>query len=332
MTQERMSIMDRSNTPSSLLDSGAQASVKKRRAALKRWDAPIAGYLFISPWLIGFFGLSLYPMLLSLYYSFTNYKLMEPMEWVGSRNYERIFMNDDKFLQSVKVTFLYVLGSVPLKLAAALFVAILLNKAVRGISLYRTAIYFPSLIGGSIAVSLLWRNIFGVDGIFNKMLGSIGIQGIGWITNPSTALWSLILLAVWQFGSSMVIFLAGLKQIPSEMYEASSVDGANRFVQFYRITLPMLSPTIYFNLIMGVINAFQMFTSSYVITGGGPMNSTLVYAVYLYERAFGRYELGYASALAWIMLIMIAVVAVLINWSSKYWVFYETEAGKGEGK
>ncbi|WP_127530619.1 carbohydrate ABC transporter permease [Paenibacillus kobensis] len=305
---------------------------KKRGSWLKRWDAPIAGYLFILPWIIGFFGLTLYPMLLSLYYSFTNYTLMEDVKWVGFKNYDRIFMHDDKFIQSIKVTFLFVLGSVPLKLIAALLVAVVLNRAVRGISFYRTSIYFPSLIGGSIAVSLLWRNIFGVDGFFNKMLASIGIDAPGWITNPHTALWSLIMLSVWQFGSSMVIFLAGLKQIPADLYEASSVDGANKVTQFWKVTLPMLSPTIYFNLIMGVINAFQMFTSAYVITNGGPMNSTYVYALYLYERAFGRYQLGYASALAWIMLIMIVIVAALIAWSSKYWVFYEADTGRGKRK
>lgn len=305
----------------------AGTNSKKRRSNLKRWDAPIAGYLFISPWLLGFIGLTASPMLLSLYYSFTDYTLMEPISWIGFNNYIKIFTADAKFLTSVKVTFLYVLASVPLKLLAALFVAMILNKAVRGISAYRTAIYFPSLIGGSIAVSLLWRNIFGVDGFFNEILRTFGIQGQGWITNPSTALWSLIMLTVWQFGSSMVIFLAGLKQIPSDLYEASSVDGAGRLTQFFRITVPMLSPTIYFNLVMGVINSFQMFTSAYVITNGGPMNSTYVYALYLYERAFNRYQLGYASALAWIMLLMIVVVSAIIAVTSKYWVFYQAETG-----
>ncbi|ASA23930.1 carbohydrate ABC transporter permease [Paenibacillus donghaensis] len=294
---------------------------------LSRWDAPVAGYLFIAPWLIGFLWLTAYPMLLSLYYSFTDYTLMESIDWVGFKNYIKMFTNDAKFVQSVKVTFLYVLASVPLKLVAALFVAVILNKAVKGISAYRTAIYFPSLIGGSIAVSLLWSNMFGVDGFFNKLLDLVGIQGIGWITNPGTALGSLILLNTWQFGSAMVIFLAGLKQIPKDLYEASSVDGASRWTQFRSITLPMLSPTLYFNLIMGVISAFQMFTSAFVITRGGPMNSTYVYALYLYEQAFNRYQLGYASALAWVMLIMIVVVTALISGSSKYWVFYETDMG-----
>lgn len=308
------------------------ATFKKRKRFLGRWESPIAGYLFISPWLIGFLLLTLYPMLLSLYYSFTDYTLMKDIKWVGFRNYHRIFMDDDKFVQSIKVTFYYVIASVPLKLIAALLVAVILNRAVRGISAYRVAIYFPSLIGGSIAVSMLWRNIFGVDGIFNQFLSIFGIEGTGWISNPKTALWTLILLTVWQFGSSMVIFLAGLKQIPRDLYEASGVDGANKFVQFFKITLPMMTPTIYFNLIMGIINAFQMFTSAYVITNGGPMNSTYVYAVYLYERAFGRYQLGYASSLAWIMLAIIVVFAGAIALTSKYWVFYENESGRGKRK
>ncbi|WP_194541068.1 sugar ABC transporter permease [Paenibacillus sp. FSL W7-1279] len=304
----------------------------RKKPFRKRWDSPLAGYLFISPWLIGFLALTAYPMLLSLYYSFTNYTLMRPIEWVGLDNYERIITADDKFAQSLKLTFYYVLASVPLKLIAALMVALLLKKAVRGISVYRTAIYFPSLIGASIAVSLLWKNIFGVDGFFNQVLGFFGIPGTGWVTNPDTALWSLIGLSVWQFGSSMVIFLAGLKQIPNDLYEASAVDGAGKLKQFFKITLPMLSPTLFFNLIMGVINSFQMFTPAYVITGGGPMNSTYVYALYLYERAFSRYQLGYSSSLAWIMLILIVAAAVIINLTSKYWVFYESESQGGKGK
>ncbi|WIV18358.1 sugar ABC transporter permease [Paenibacillus polygoni] len=305
---------------------------KKRPFFQNKWNDSLTGYLFISPWLIGFLALTAYPLFLSLYYSFTNYTLMQPIEWIGVQNYDRIFTSDPKFINSVKVTFMYVLASVPLKLLAALFVAMILSKEIKGIGFYRTAIYFPSLIGGSIGVSLLWRNIFGVDGIFNKIIGVFGFEGKGWITSPDTALGTLILLTVWQFGSTMVIFLAGLKQIPTDLYEASSVDGANKIVQFFKITLPMLSPIIYFNLIMGVIGAFQMFTSAFVITNGGPMNSTYVYALYLYERAFSRYELGYASALAWIMLVMIVIATLLISYSSKYWVFYETESGRGKRK
>jgi multiple sugar transport system permease protein len=268
-------------------------------------------------------------MMLSLYYSFTDYTLMKGMDWVGFSNYKKILLEDDKFIQSLIVTFKFVIVSVPVRLLAALLVALALNKAVRGISAYRIAIYFPSLIGGSIAVSMLWGTIFGVDGFINRFLQVFGFSGRGWISDPQTALWTLVLLTVWQFGSAMVIFLAGLKQIPRDLYEASAVDGANRFTQAWRITLPMLTPTLYFNLIMGFIGAFQMFTAAYVITRGGPMNSTMVYAVYLYERAFNRYQMGYASSLAWIMLIMIAVVAGIIALTSKYWVFYETESGGG---
>ncbi|MCR2806285.1 carbohydrate ABC transporter permease [Paenibacillus soyae] len=297
--------------------------------ALKRWESPLAGYLFISPWLLGFFALTLYPMMLSLYYSFTDYTLMKGMDWVGFDNYKNILLEDDKFVQSLIVTFKFVVVSVPARLLAALLIALALNKAVTGISAYRIAIYFPSLIGGSIAVSMLWETIFGVDGWMNRFLGVFGIQGRGWISDPQTALWTLVLLTVWQFGSAMVIFLAGLKQIPRELYEASSVDGAGRWTQSWRITLPMLTPVLYFNLIMAVIGAFQMFTAAYVITRGGPMNSTMVYAVYLYERAFNRYQMGYASSLAWILLSMIAVIAGILALTSKYWVFYETESKGG---
>lgn len=293
-----------------------------------RWESPLAGYLFISPWLLGFLLLTMWPMIQSVYYSFTKFTLLEAPEWVGLRNYERIFADDDVFRQSLKVTFLFVAFSVPLKLICALLVAMLLNKKIKGISFYRTFIYLPSLIGSSIAVAILWKNIFGADGFINKLLSVFGVQGISWISNPSTALGTLILLVAWQFGSSMVIFLAGLKQISPELYEASSVDGATKPRQFFSITLPMLSPVILFNLVLQVIGSFQMFTQAFIITKGGPVNSTYMYALYLYDRAFSRYEMGYASALAWILLVIIAVTTALIFASSKYWVFYEAEGGK----
>ncbi|NHN34064.1 carbohydrate ABC transporter permease [Paenibacillus agricola] len=295
---------------------------------IKRWESPIAGYLFISPWLIGFLGLTLYPIVQSLYYSFTDFSLLEEPNWVGFKNYNQILTSDDRFIQAVKVTFLYVVASTPIKLIAALFVAILLAKSIKGMSAYRTAIYFPSLIGGSIAVSILWKNIFGKEGFINNILAMFGIEGTGWVTNPDTALWTLILLVGWQFGSAMVIFLAGLKQIPIDLYEASSVDGAGKMRQFFNITLPMLSPTLYFNTVMGIIGAFQMFTPAMIITNGGPANSTYIYSLYLYERAFSRLQMGYASGLAWIMLLIIVASTALIFLTSKYWVFYENEGGK----
>jgi len=299
-----------------------------KRAFLKRWDSPIAGYLFLSPWLIGFLLLTLGPMGMSLYYAFTDYSLLRAPEWVGLENFKRIFLEDDLFRLSLKVTLLFVVVSVPMKLAFALCVALILNKDVRGMSYYRTMIYFPSLIGTSIAVAILWKNMFSQDGLFNQFLGLLGIEGKAWISDPDTALGTLILLVVWQFGSSMIIFLAGLKQIPADLYEASSVDGASKVKQFFSVTLPMLSPIILFNLVLQTINSFQMFTQAFVITKGGPINSTYVYVMYLYERGFARFQMGYASALAWILLIIIGIATAVIFASAKYWVHYETEGGK----
>ncbi|MFD0696707.1 carbohydrate ABC transporter permease [Paenibacillus sp. GCM10027628] len=303
--------------------------VGSRNFTLKgRWESPVAGYLFISPWLVGFLLLTLWPMVQSVYYSFTKYTLLDSPEWIGLRNYERIFTDDEMFRQSLKITILFVVLSVPIKLISALMVAMALNKKIKGISIYRTFVYLPSLIGSSIAVAILWQNIFGKDGFINKILNFVGVEGISWISNPSTALGTLIILVAWQFGSSMVIFLAGLKQISSELYEASSVDGATKWRQFFSITLPMLSPVLLFNLVLQTIGSFQMFTQAFIITKGGPINSTYMYALYLYDRAFSRYEMGYASALAWILLVVIAIVTALIFASSRYWVFYETEGGR----
>lgn len=290
-----------------------------------RWESPIAGYLFISPWLLGFLLLTLWPMIQSVHYSFTKFTLLDTPEWVGLRNYNRIFIDDEMFRQSLKVTLLFVVLSVPIKLFSALMVAMLMNKKIKGMSVYRTLIYLPSLIGSSIAVAVLWKNIFGIDGFINKFLSLFGIQGVSWISSPGTALVTLIILVAWQFGSSMVIFLAGLKQIPADLYEASSVDGASKVRQFFSITLPMLSPVLLFNLVLQTIGSFQMFTQAFIITKGGPVNSTYMYALYLYDRAFSRYDMGYASALAWILLVIIAIATALIFASSRYWVFYETE-------
>lgn len=298
------------------------------RRVRARWDAPVAGYLFISPWLIGFFILTLWPMIQSLYFSFTDYSLLEKPNWIGLDNFRDLF-RDRFFYNSLKVTFLYVLTSVPFRLAAALFIAMLLAKNIHGMSFYRTLVYLPSLIGGSLAVAVLWRNIFGVDGFVNAVAGWFGIAPKNWIGLPETALGTLVLLSVWQFGSAMIIFLAGLKQIPKELYEASSVDGANKFRQFFHVTLPMLSPVMLFNLVMGVIGSFQMFTSAFIITEGGPINSTEVYALYLYDKAFANLEMGYASALAWILLVIVALATTINFVASKYWVFYETEGGGG---
>ncbi|MCJ8013426.1 sugar ABC transporter permease [Paenibacillus sp. KQZ6P-2] len=294
----------------------------------KRWSTSIAGYLFISPWLLGFFLLTAWPMIQSFYYSFTDYVLLDSPRWLGFGNYTKMFTDDPKFIGSLKVTLLFVSFSVPLKLAFALLVAMLLNRNLKGMSVYRTIIYFPSLIGASVAVSILWSNIFGMDGLLNQLLGFLSIEGKSWIGNPDTALGTLVLLVVWQFGSSMVIFLAGLKQIPVELYEAASMDGARAISRFFRITLPMLSPVILFNLVLQTIGSFQMFTQAYIVTKGGPIDSTYMFALYLYEKAFARLEMGYASAMAWVFLLLMGAVTALVFASSERWVFYESEGGK----
>ncbi|OXM88222.1 carbohydrate ABC transporter permease [Paenibacillus rigui] len=308
-------------------------SFAARFAKLWRRDSRetnLAGYIFISPWLIGFLLLTVWPIAQSFYLSFTEYSLLNDPTWIGSQNYSSILFKDQLFRTSLGVTFAFVLAAVPLKLFFSLMVAMLLNKNLRGMNLYRTAIYFPSLIGGSIAVSVLWRNMFSLDGYVNHVLGWFGIQGVGWISNPNTSLGTLILLSTWQFGSTMVIFLAGLKQIPGELYDSSAVDGAGKARQFFHITLPMLSPVMFFNLVLGVIGSFQMFTSAFIITKGGPVNSTYMYALFLFEKAFKHYQMGYASALAWILLVIIAVLTGINFLVSRYWVFYESEGGKAK--
>jgi len=290
----------------------------------KRLRTNVTAYLFMSPWLIGLLVFTLGPILASLYLSFTRFELVNAPVWVGWQNIRDIFLNDDRFVKSLKVTMLYVALSVPLKLAFALFVAMLLNRDFRSIGLYRSVFYIPSLIGGSVAVAVMWRQIYGQDGVVNQLLGLVGIQGKSWISHPDYAIYTLILLAIWQFGSPMVIFLAGLKQIPEHLYESASIDGASKWRQFTSVTLPMLSPVLFFNLIMQTISSFMVFTQGYIITKGGPMDSTLFYALYLYEKGFTYFQMGYASALAWMLLIMIGIVTAFLFRSSRLWVYYES--------
>jgi len=290
----------------------------------------IVGYAFSAPFIAGFLIFVAFPMFSSLYCSFTDYNLMEAPSFVGFDNYKTMLMDDGKYAKSVAVTLHYVLASVPLRLAFALAVAMMLNKAIGGIGLYRSAYYLPSLIGGSVAVSILWIQVFGDKGLVNSALGLIGIESdTSWIGTPGTAIWTLIALSVWQFGSSMLIFLAGLKNIPKDYYEAAGVDGAGAVRRFLAITLPLLSPIILFNLILQTISAFLTFTPAYIVSNGegGPLNATLLYSLYLYQRAFVYFEMGYASAMAWVMLIAIGILTLLIFRTSRYWVHYES---KGE--
>lgn len=290
----------------------------------------IVGYVFTAPFILGFLIFTLFPIVSSLYYSFTDYNLMDAPNIIGFDNYQKLAMDDEKIRKSLTVTLTYVFCSVPLRLSFALIVAMLLKAAIRGVGFYRSAYYLPSLIGGSVAVSIMWTQIFGEKGLLNSALGLIGIDATtNWIGNPDTALSTLIALSVWQFGSSMLIFLAGLKNIPVSYYEAASVDGANKFRQFFQITLPLLSPIILFNLIMQTISAFMTFTPAYIISRGegGPLDNTLLYSLYLYQKAFRFFDMGYASAMAWVMLIIIAVITLTIFQTSKLWVHYES---KGE--
>jgi multiple sugar transport system permease protein len=309
------------------LQSGAPA--RERAANQSRWsriwhnDAP--GYLFLLPWLIGFLGLTIGPMVTSLYLSFTDFDLLTSPDWVGADNYIRMFTNDAKFWTSMRVTMFFVIFSVPLKLCFALAVAMLLNRGIRGLPLYRALFYLPSLLGASVAIAILWRQIFAGDGLVNKLLAMIGIAGPSWISNPNTSLWTLIILSIWQFGSPMIIFLAGLRQIPQDMYEAASLDGASKWRQFVKITLPLLTPVVFFNAIIQTIEAFKSFTPAFIISGGtgNPINSTLFYTLYLYQEAFAFFRMGYASALAWVLLALVGVFTAVSFLSSKYWVHYD---------
>ncbi|APF38690.1 sugar ABC transporter permease [Chelatococcus daeguensis] len=298
-----------------------------RRGTLRRMLARNApGYLFLAPWLIGFFGLTLGPALVSLYLSFTNYDLLRAPDWVGAANYVRIATDDPKFAAAMRVTFIYVVLSVPLKLVFALAVAMAFNRGIRGLTVYRAIFYLPSLLGGSVAIAVLWRQLFASDGLVNMLLWkAFGIEGPSWVSNPDYSLYTLVVLSIWQFGSPMIIFLAGLRQIPTDMYEAAEIDGAGKVRQFFKITLPLLTPVVFFNAVIQTIEAFKAFTPAFIISEGtgGPINSTLFYTLYLYQEAFGFFRMGYAAALAWILLVIIALFTAFSFLSARYWVHYD---------
>lgn len=283
----------------------------------------VAGLVCVLPFLIGFCLFLAMPMLISAYYAFCEYDILSDPKWVGFNNFRTMFQ-DQKFWQTLKVTFFYALVSVPLKLAFALLVAVILVKPTKLSAIYRAVYYLPSIIGGSVAVSILWKRMFASNGSFNAILQAVGIScKISWLGNVNTAIWVLIVMTVWQFGSSMLIFLASLKQIPVTLYEAARVDGANKFQQFFKITFPMLTSTLFFNLVMGIINGFLAFNQCYIITQGKPLNSTLFYSVYMYQQAFEFYNAGYASALAWVMLVLISLITVALFATKRFWVFEE---------
>lgn len=287
----------------------------------------LAGYLFISPWLIGFLVFALIPMVISFVLAFTDYDILAPAnaQFIGLDNFVRMFTTDRRYGNSLSATVRYVIAAVPLRLGIALAVAMVLNSKRRGMYFYRAAYYLPSIIGGSVAVAVMWRQMFGVDGLVNSFLGLLGIESLRWLGRPDTAIWTLIILAMWQFGSPMLIFLAGLRQIPNEYYEAAEIDGANAWRKFIGITLPLLSPIIFFNLVLQTISLFRVFTSAYIITEGQPLDTTFFYALYIFNRAFETFHMGYAASMAWVLLAIIAALTVVNFVMSRLWVFYETE-------
>ncbi|MGW2345564.1 carbohydrate ABC transporter permease [Streptomyces sp. NPDC001661] len=286
----------------------------------------LAGYLFMSPWLAGFLLLTAGPMIASLYYAFTDYNLFAAPKWIGLDNFTAMF-DDPRWQKSVQVTLKYVVIGTPLKLLLALGVALLLNQSRRGQGLYRAAFYAPSLIGASVSVGFVWRAIFSDNAVVDKGLGSIGLNLGGWIGDPDLILYSLVALTVWQFGAPMVIFLAGLKQVPKELYEAAAVDGAGPLRRFWNITLPMISPVLFFNVLLESIHSFQIFGSAYVVSNTfcGPADATLVYTCYLYQKGFQQSQMGFASAMAWMLLLAVALVTAVLFWSQKKWVHYEED-------
>lgn len=286
----------------------------------------LAGLFFILPWLIGFILFMIIPIVMSIFYSFTRFNIISPPEWIGVDNFIAI-ARDSRFLNSVKVTMVFAFIAVPARLAFALILALLFYKARRLVGFYRAAFYLPSILGGSVAVAITWRQLFGTQGALNSILSAaFGLEITkSWIGSPDTALASLVLLHLWQFGSPMLIFLAGLKQIPRSLYESASIDGATSVQNFFKITLPMLTPIIFFNLILQTISGLMMFTQAFLITDGGPIDRTMVIMLYVYRHAFEFFNMGYASAMTWVVLIAMFVITMVIFKTSKYWVFYESK-------
>ncbi|MBE1878747.1 carbohydrate ABC transporter permease [Myceligenerans pegani] len=282
-----------------------------------------AGYAFVSPWLLGFVALTAFPMLASLYLAFTDYNLFRAPEFVGLDNFADLF-TDPRFLQSCQVTAVYVFVGTPIKLAASLGAALLLNTKHRGQGVYRSIFYLPSLIGASVSIAIIWRAMFIDDGVVDQIQQLVGLPAGGWVGNPDMTMPMMILLAVWTFGAPTVIFLAGLKQVPTELYEAAEVDGAGPVRRFWSITVPMLSPVVFFNLLMETISAFQVFSSAFIISGGtgGPAGSTLFYTLYLYLRGFQDFRMGYASAMAWVLVIVVGIITAVLFRTSRSWVHY----------
>lgn len=299
----------------------------KKTFRQKLYSDNVVGYVFAAPFIIGFCGLTLVPMALSLYYSLTDYNFVHA-NFIGLENYKRMFFKDSKFWYSIWRTLLYVILAVPLKLIFALLVAFFLTRDTKMAGIYRALYYLPSLVGGSVAVALVWKQLFARKGLINSLLMSMGFDRVNWLGDKNLVMIPLALLTVWQFGSSMIIFAAGLKEIPTTYYEAAEIDGASALQRFTRITLPCLSPVILYNLVMQTISGFMVFTQAFIITNGGPADATNFIAYYIYKQGFSYQDMGYASAMSWVLLVVIATVTMLIFKTSNRWVFYE--AGSDE--
>jgi oligogalacturonide transport system permease protein len=287
------------------------------------------GFLFVLPFVLGVLGFKLFPFVMSFALSFTQYDVINPPEYLGLDNYRELFTADPLFKKSLGVTLLFVAISVPLRVGFALFIAHVLNFKLRGINFFRSAFYLPSILGGSIAAAVMWRFIFSQNGLVNIVLAKFGLEPIAWLADEHYSIWTVILLFTWQFGSAMVIFLAALQNVPTSLYEAAEIDGASKTQQFLRITVPLITPVIFFNLIMQMVHAFQEFNGPYMITEGGPLHSTYVLSLYIYDQSFKFFNLGYGSALSWVLFALVGSLSAISFFSSKYWVFY---SGEKDGK
>lgn len=299
--------------------------MQKKTKKMPRASRQNIGYAYIAIWIIGFLVFKFYPFMSSLFYSFTNYNLFkESVENIGFANYEKI-VDTAKYLKSYIVTFKYAFMTVPLKLLFALFIAYLLNFKIKGINLFRTAYYIPSILGGSVAIAVLWQFLFQNEGLVNTIIGLFGVKPVNWLGSPDYALFVICLLRVWQFGSAMVIFLAALKGVPQDLYEAASIDGAGKFTQFLKITIPLITPVIFYNLVTQLCQAFQEFNGPFMITKGGPLGSTTLISILIYQNAFKTYDMGLASAMAWLLFFIVAVLTAVSFISQKHWVYYGDE-------
>ena len=301
----------------------------RRRRGLSKLEQGYMGFILVLPWLIGFCIFKLYPFVSSLIYSFTDYDLFKDVQnVVGFQNYIDAFTKP-KNIKALQVTFTYAFMTVPLKLIFALFIAYILNFRIKGVGLFRTAYYVPSILGGSVAIAVLWKALFKNDGVVNTILAMLGFESINFLADKQWALFIICLLRVWQFGSAMVLFLAALKGVPEDLYEAASIDGATRGRQFMSITIPLISPVIFYNLVTQLVQAFQEFNGPYIITNGGPRNATTLISLIVYNTAFKDYKVGMSSAMAWVMFVIVMVLTIIAFVSQKKWVYYSDDDGRG---